>query len=93
MSEPKWTKGEWKWIGEELVAGVENSSVLAAYCTAEFYTGDTILDVSPDNANLIAAAPDLADVLALAVRAPSDTDRWIPLAQSALAKARGEGRE
>jgi hypothetical protein len=98
MTEPKWTPGPWR-VGENVGNGIPicapfyplahvEGSVIHRYCTAA-------AEEEKANARLIAAAPELYEVLADFVKTYDEPGTinivaFIPALRAALAKARGE---
>jgi hypothetical protein len=56
---------------------------------AEFSPSFVAGDVSPSDARLIAAAPDLLEALRLGVENDIPTTEWLRIARAAIAKAEG----
>lgn len=94
MSENKWTKGPWKVdVGNDnrpYIMG-DGYTLAKAYRTAMRLGGELIDIPGGENANLISAAPDLAEALEKLCDATMgwDVDDLIAAGRAALSKARG----
>lgn len=83
MSEAKFTKGEWHWKYDESTA-----SMIQVGCDSG---SDVCRLQSEDNANLIAVAPEMYDMLDSIENDGEQVPQWLwDKIQLTLAKARGE---
>lgn len=101
MGDPKFTPGPWEATSEYIIGSdvPEVHSVLNVIADADPLGAVDLLDEKIANAHLIAAAPDLYDIVASLFGLPEGADgghicdmweKMQHMAEKALAKARGE---
>lgn len=84
-----WTKGPW--LAAAKPSSIVGWPVVAPHATGRSVCSVTVHDEAKANADLIAAAPDLAEALAetLAIARRNESGAYIDRAEAALSKAKG----